>query len=122
MSYIGIDSRTAIQTTADKLAVFPVGATISMSVNFYDNIGDKFHATNAVLHHRLNRFDLLQLQSGPDNGTFVARAAHAGSTVLKVGFDMVQVGYLWNFCHRFGFVFLCVEMLKPSYCKLDHDQ
>ena len=84
VSYIGIDSRTDIQTTEDKLAVFPIGATVSMSVNFYDNIGDKFHSTNAVLHHRLNRFDLLQLQSGPDNGTFVARAAHAGSTVLKV--------------------------------------
>lgn len=30
------------------------------------------------------RFDYLQLQAGPENSTFAARAAHHGSTIFKV--------------------------------------
>ncbi|XP_022099452.1 nuclear pore membrane glycoprotein 210-like isoform X2 [Acanthaster planci] len=85
VSYIAIHSSSNLPTSpGEKLAVFPVGITLSLAVAFYDNVGDQFQATNTVLEHRLSRFDLLRLQAGPDNGTFIAQAAHIGSTIFKV--------------------------------------
>ncbi|XP_071795697.1 nuclear pore membrane glycoprotein 210-like isoform X2 [Asterias amurensis] len=85
VAYMAIYSATNLLTTrAEKLRVFPVGMTLSFAVAFYDNFGDRFEATNTVLQHRISRFDMLRLQAGPDNGTFVARATHSGSTIFKV--------------------------------------
>ncbi|XP_038053561.1 nuclear pore membrane glycoprotein 210-like [Patiria miniata] len=85
VSYMAIHSTSNLLTSrGEKLAVFPVGIGLSFAVAFYDNVGERFQATNTVLEHRLSRFDLLRLQAGSDNGTFVARPAHIGSTIFKV--------------------------------------
>ncbi|PIK62157.1 putative nuclear pore membrane glycoprotein [Apostichopus japonicus] len=85
VSYIAIEPATHLATskTAD-LKVYPVGLPLAFSVGFYDNIGERFDATNMRVAHRLHRFDYLQLQAGPENSTFAARAAHHGSTIFKI--------------------------------------
>jgi hypothetical protein len=75
---------TVIRTSGTKLAVIPVGTVLHLSVSYHDDVGAMFHRTNTRLKYRPNRFDLLQVSSGKDNGTLIARATEPGQTVLKV--------------------------------------
>ncbi|XP_019637955.1 PREDICTED: nuclear pore membrane glycoprotein 210-like [Branchiostoma belcheri] len=102
VSYITVNSETDVASYGNKLSVIPVGMTMTLRVNFHDNVGEEFHATSAVLKKRPNRFDLTQISRGPENGTFVLKAAHVGHTILKVwdeanpriaDFVPVPVGY-----------------------------
>ncbi|XP_033126135.1 nuclear pore membrane glycoprotein 210-like [Anneissia japonica] len=81
--YVSINCDTKLMTTDKRLRVFPVGLNLEFSASFYDNVGAKFDATNLDLEHRLNRYDLLQLQPAV-NSSFVARVAHQGSSLFKV--------------------------------------
>ncbi|XP_071946091.1 nuclear pore membrane glycoprotein 210-like [Antedon mediterranea] len=82
--YVYINCDTKLTTTDKKLHVFPVGLNLEFSTSFYDNVGAKFDSTNINVEHRLNRYDLLQLQPGVVNISFVARVAHQGSSLFKV--------------------------------------
>ncbi|KAI8519172.1 hypothetical protein Bbelb_024290 [Branchiostoma belcheri] len=102
VSYITVNSETDVAGYGNKLSVIPVGMTMTLRVSFHDNVGEEFHATSSVLKKRPNRFDLTQISRGPENGTFVLKAAHVGHTILKVwdegnpriaDFVPVPVGY-----------------------------
>ncbi|KAJ8036585.1 hypothetical protein HOLleu_20604 [Holothuria leucospilota] len=85
VSYIAVEPATHLGTdSSHHLEVYPVGLPLAFTVGFYDNIGEKFDATNMRVAHRLHRFDFLQLQAGPENATFSARAAHHGSTIFRI--------------------------------------
>ncbi|XP_066264893.1 nuclear pore membrane glycoprotein 210-like [Branchiostoma lanceolatum] len=84
VSYITVNSETDVASVGNKLSVIPVGMTITLRVSFHDNVGEEFHATSSALKKRPNRFDLTQISRGPENGTFVLKAAHVGHTILKV--------------------------------------
>ncbi|XP_078582959.1 nuclear pore membrane glycoprotein 210-like [Branchiostoma floridae x Branchiostoma japonicum] len=84
VSYITVNSETDVASVGNKLSVIPVGLTITLHVSYHDNVGEEFHATSSVLKKRPNRFDLTQISRGPENGTFVLKAAHVGHTILKV--------------------------------------
>ncbi|XP_070565297.1 nuclear pore membrane glycoprotein 210-like isoform X2 [Ptychodera flava] len=83
VSYLTINCDTVI-TSSKKLYTFPVGIGLSFIISFHDDVGEKFHATNTELNFRMNRFDLLQVNQGLENGTFVARATSIGNTIFKV--------------------------------------
>ncbi|XP_077992157.1 nuclear pore membrane glycoprotein 210-like [Glandiceps talaboti] len=84
VSYLSINCESTVTTTGQKLFSFPVGIALSFIISFHDDVGEKFHATNTELIFRINRFDLLQVNQGLQNGTFVARATSIGNTIFKV--------------------------------------
>ncbi|XP_059827483.1 nuclear pore membrane glycoprotein 210-like [Hypanus sabinus] len=68
----------------EELAAFPLGMTLTFTVNFYDLSGDQFHAHNTELYLALNRDDLLLIGPGTSNYTYVAQAANVGLTILAI--------------------------------------
>nr|XP_006822310.1 PREDICTED: nuclear pore membrane glycoprotein 210-like [Saccoglossus kowalevskii] len=84
VSYLAINCEMAVTTMERKLYSFPVGISLFFTISFHDDLGEKFHSTNSELNFRINRFDLLQVNQGLENGTFVARATSSGNTIFKV--------------------------------------
>lgn len=56
ISYLRISVSPQIYTTGGvSLAAFPLGMSLLITVEFYNSIGEKFHAQHAQLHLSVNR-------------------------------------------------------------------
>nr|XP_025045304.1 nuclear pore membrane glycoprotein 210-like isoform X5 [Pelodiscus sinensis] len=85
VSYLRISTSPQLYTTSStSLMAFPLGMALTLTVQFYDNIGEKFHAQNTQLYLALNRDDLLLIRPGTRNYTYVAQAVNRGVTVLGI--------------------------------------
>uniref|UniRef100_A0A8C4QW47 BIG2 domain-containing protein n=2 Tax=Eptatretus burgeri TaxID=7764 RepID=A0A8C4QW47_EPTBU len=76
--------------TNEPLEFFPLGAEIPLTVDFHDNMGDRFHVASVSLQTACNRDDLLQINRGSTNGTFTVRAVGVGLTLLCVEDSMTS--------------------------------
>uniref|UniRef100_UPI00358FE42E nuclear pore membrane glycoprotein 210 n=1 Tax=Myxine glutinosa TaxID=7769 RepID=UPI00358FE42E len=72
------------KVTNEALEFFPLGADIPLTVDFHDNVGDRFHVASVAVQTACNRDDLLQINRGATNGTFMVRAVGVGLTLLCV--------------------------------------
>ncbi|XP_031462245.1 nuclear pore membrane glycoprotein 210-like isoform X2 [Phasianus colchicus] len=85
ISYIRINVSPQIYTSSGiSLAAFPLGMSLLITVEFYNSIGEKFHAQHAQLHLSVNRDDLLLIRPANQNHTYVAQAVSRGVTLLTV--------------------------------------
>ncbi|XP_078082042.1 nuclear pore membrane glycoprotein 210-like [Mustelus asterias] len=85
VAYLSINTSPKLYIAKnEELAAFPLGMTLTFTVNFYDLSGDQFHAHNTELYLALNRDDLLLIGPGTRNNTYVAQAANIGLTLLAV--------------------------------------
>uniref|UniRef100_A0A8C3BHY5 Nucleoporin 210 like n=1 Tax=Cairina moschata TaxID=8855 RepID=A0A8C3BHY5_CAIMO len=85
ISYLRINISPKIYTAGGMpLATFPLGMSFTITVEFYNSIGEKFHAQNAQLHLSVNRDDLLLIRPANKNHTYNAQAVNRGVTLLTV--------------------------------------
>ncbi|KAM4017480.1 nuclear pore membrane glycoprotein 210-like [Anomaloglossus baeobatrachus] len=85
VSYLRIDVKPKFHTRrGHPLASFPVGITLELTVHFYSSIGEKFHAHKAKLRFATNRDDLLLIEPGIKNYTFLITTVMQGDTLLRV--------------------------------------
>ncbi|NXI74493.1 P210L protein, partial [Anseranas semipalmata] len=85
ISYLRINISPKIYTTGGmSLVTFPLGMSLTITVEFYNNIGEKFHAQNTQLHLSVNRDDLLLIRPANKNHTYVAQAVNRGVTLLTI--------------------------------------
>ncbi|XP_040395132.1 nuclear pore membrane glycoprotein 210-like isoform X2 [Cygnus olor] len=85
ISYLRINISPKIYTAGGmSLATFPLGMSLTITVEFYNSIGEKFHAQNAQLRLSVNRDDLLLIRSANKNHTYIAQAVNRGVTLLTV--------------------------------------
>ncbi|XP_015740000.1 nuclear pore membrane glycoprotein 210-like isoform X2 [Coturnix japonica] len=85
ISYLRINVSPQIYTSSGiSLAAFPLGMSLLITVEFYNSIGEKFHAQHAQLHLSVNRDDLLLIRPANKNHTYVAQAVSRGVTLLTV--------------------------------------
>ncbi|EMP28214.1 hypothetical protein UY3_14690 [Chelonia mydas] len=85
VSYLRISTSPQLYTiSSTSLMAFPLGMALTLTVQFYDNIGEKFHAQNTQLYLALNRDDLLLIRPGNKNYTYVAQAVNRGVTLLGI--------------------------------------
>ncbi|XP_040508537.1 nuclear pore membrane glycoprotein 210-like isoform X7 [Gallus gallus] len=85
ISYLRISVSPQIYTTGGvSLAAFPLGMSLLITVEFYNSIGEKFHAQHAQLHLSVNRDDLLLIRPANKNHSYVAQAVSRGVTLLTV--------------------------------------
>ncbi|XP_067936717.1 nuclear pore membrane glycoprotein 210-like [Watersipora subatra] len=85
--YIMLNCETELNT-AIPLGFIPVGSVLQFRVSSHDESGQRFDFTNSQIRFRPNRFDLLQVTSGPENRTVIVRAPSVspfrwGGTILK---------------------------------------
>nr|XP_056709486.1 nuclear pore membrane glycoprotein 210-like [Euleptes europaea] len=85
VSYLRLSSFPKLYT-ANKmpLRTFPLGMTLTFTVQFYDSTGEKFHTQNTQLFLALNRDDLLLIRPSNKNYTYVAQAVNRGATLVGV--------------------------------------
>ncbi|XP_035202398.1 nuclear pore membrane glycoprotein 210-like isoform X1 [Oxyura jamaicensis] len=85
ISYLRINISPKIYTAGGmSLAAFPLGMSLTVTVEFYNSIGEKFDAQNAQLHLSVNRDDLLLIRPANKNHTYMAQAVNRGVTLLTV--------------------------------------
>uniref|UniRef100_A0A674JJU1 BIG2 domain-containing protein n=1 Tax=Terrapene triunguis TaxID=2587831 RepID=A0A674JJU1_9SAUR len=85
VSYLRISTSPQLYTiSSTSLMAFPLGMALTLTVQFYDNIGEKFHAQNTQLYLALNRDDLLLIRPGNKNYTYIAQAVNRGVTLLGI--------------------------------------
>uniref|UniRef100_A0A8C5EXR3 Nucleoporin 210 like n=1 Tax=Gopherus evgoodei TaxID=1825980 RepID=A0A8C5EXR3_9SAUR len=85
VSYLRISTSPQLYTVrGTSLMAFPLGMALTLTVQFYDNIGEKFHAQNTQLYLALNRDDLLLIRPGSKNYTYIAQAVNRGVTLLGI--------------------------------------
>uniref|UniRef100_A0A8C4Y7J6 Nucleoporin 210 like n=1 Tax=Gopherus evgoodei TaxID=1825980 RepID=A0A8C4Y7J6_9SAUR len=86
VSYLRISTSPQLYTVrGTSLMAFPLGMALTLTVQFYDNIGEKFHAQNTQLYLALNRYnDLLLIRPGSKNYTYIAQAVNRGVTLLGI--------------------------------------
>uniref|UniRef100_A0A452HH77 BIG2 domain-containing protein n=1 Tax=Gopherus agassizii TaxID=38772 RepID=A0A452HH77_9SAUR len=85
VSYLRISTSPQLYTVSGtSLMAFPLGMALTLTVQFYDNIGEKFHAQNTQLYLALNRDDLLLIRPGSKNYTYIAQAVNRGVTLLGI--------------------------------------
>ncbi|KAL6068729.1 hypothetical protein STEG23_029892, partial [Scotinomys teguina] len=83
VTYLRMSSYPKLYTTQGRtLSAFPLGMTLTFIVEFYNNIGEKFHTHNTRLYMTLNRDDLLLIGPGNRNYTYMAQAVNRGVTVV----------------------------------------
>ncbi|NXA43132.1 P210L protein, partial [Eudromia elegans] len=66
------------------LHALPLGMSLTLTVQFYNYIGEKFHAQNTQLYLALNRDDLLLIRPGNKNYTYIAQTVNRGVTLLTI--------------------------------------
>uniref|UniRef100_A0A8C6Z3F6 BIG2 domain-containing protein n=1 Tax=Nothoprocta perdicaria TaxID=30464 RepID=A0A8C6Z3F6_NOTPE len=67
------------------LHALPLGMSLTLTVQFYNNIGEKFHAQNTQLYLALNRYDdLLLIRPGNKNYSYIAQTVNRGVTLLTI--------------------------------------
>ncbi|XP_006264393.3 nuclear pore membrane glycoprotein 210-like [Alligator mississippiensis] len=85
VSYMTISTSPKLYTTGSTpLVAFPLGMALTLTVEFYNNIGEKFHAQNTQIYLALNRDDLLLIRPGSKNYTYIAQAVNRGVTLLGI--------------------------------------
>ncbi|NXC49303.1 P210L protein, partial [Penelope pileata] len=85
ISYLRINIGPKIYTADGvPLAAFPLGMSLTITVEFYNNIGEKFHAQHAQLQLSVNRDDLLLIRPASKNHSYVAQAVSRGMTLLAI--------------------------------------
>uniref|UniRef100_A0A8C4J8N3 Nucleoporin 210 like n=1 Tax=Dromaius novaehollandiae TaxID=8790 RepID=A0A8C4J8N3_DRONO len=85
VSYLRINVSPKLYTTSSiSLAALPLGMSLTLTVQFYNNIGEKFHAQNTQLYLAVNRDDLLLIRPGSKNYTYIAQAVNRGVTLLTI--------------------------------------
>ncbi|XP_059121730.1 nuclear pore membrane glycoprotein 210-like isoform X1 [Peromyscus eremicus] len=83
VTYLRMSSYPKLHTAQGRtLSAFPLGMSLTFIVEFYNNIGEKFHTHNTRLYMALNRDDLLLIGPGNKNYTYMAQAVNRGVTVL----------------------------------------
>ncbi|XP_077144594.1 nuclear pore membrane glycoprotein 210-like isoform X2 [Ranitomeya variabilis] len=85
VSYLRIDVKPKLHTRSrHPQASFPVGITLELTVHFYSSIGERFHAQKTKLRFATNRDDLLLIEPGIKNYTFMITTVMQGDTLLRV--------------------------------------
>ncbi|XP_060109889.1 nuclear pore membrane glycoprotein 210-like [Heteronotia binoei] len=85
VSYLRLSSFPKLYTASRMpLHAFPLGMTLTFTVQFYDSTGEKFHTQNTQLYLALNRDDLLLIRPSNKNYTYVAQAVNRGVTLVGV--------------------------------------
>uniref|UniRef100_A0ABK0L563 Nucleoporin 210-like n=1 Tax=Rattus norvegicus TaxID=10116 RepID=A0ABK0L563_RAT len=83
VTYLRLSSYPKLYTAQGRtLSAFPLGMSLTFIVEFYNNIGEKFHTHNTRLYMALNRDDLLLIGPGNKNYTYMAQAVNKGVTVV----------------------------------------
>ncbi|XP_028608917.1 nuclear pore membrane glycoprotein 210-like [Grammomys surdaster] len=83
VTYLRLSSYPKLYTAQGRtLSAFPLGMSLTFIVEFYNNIGEKFHTHNTRLYMALNRDDLLLIGPGNRNYTYMAQAVNKGVTVV----------------------------------------
>ncbi|XP_053522186.1 nuclear pore membrane glycoprotein 210-like [Artibeus jamaicensis] len=82
-TYLRVISQPKLYTAQRRmLSAFPLGMSLTFTVQFYNSIGEKFHTHNTQLYLALNRDDLLLIGPGKKNYTYVAQAVNRGVTLV----------------------------------------
>ncbi|XP_040264899.1 nuclear pore membrane glycoprotein 210-like [Bufo bufo] len=85
VNYLRIEVNPKLHTrSGHPLASFPVGITLELNVHFYSSIGEKFHTQKTQLRFATNRDDLLLIEPGIRNYTFLVTTVMQGETLLRV--------------------------------------
>ena len=71
-------------TPNSKQHAFPLGYTAEFIAQLHDSIGRSFDYAEISLGHRLNRFDIVTVSPGGENGTYTVKAAKQGNAILKI--------------------------------------
>ncbi|XP_073077311.1 nuclear pore membrane glycoprotein 210-like isoform X4 [Manis javanica] len=83
VTYLRMSSQPRLYTAPGRtLSAFPLGMSLTFVVQFYNNIGEKFHTHNTQLYLALNRDDLLLIGPGTRNYTYMAQAVNRGVTIV----------------------------------------
>ncbi|XP_021502394.1 nuclear pore membrane glycoprotein 210-like [Meriones unguiculatus] len=83
VTYLRLSSYPKLYTAQGRtLSAFPLGMSLTFIVEFYNNIGEKFHTHNTRLYMALNRDDLLLIGPGNRNYTYMAQAVNKGVTIV----------------------------------------
>ena len=56
VSYLMINSDTAMRTSSGQLSSVPRGTTLRFTVTYHDDVGDTFYATNVDMRYRCSRW------------------------------------------------------------------
>ncbi|XP_049637557.1 nuclear pore membrane glycoprotein 210-like [Suncus etruscus] len=85
VAYLRMSSQPKLYTTQGRvLSAFPLGMSLTFTVEFYSSIGEKFHTHNTQLYLALNRDDLLLIGPGNRNYTYMAQAVNRGLTLVSL--------------------------------------
>ncbi|XP_075043553.1 nuclear pore membrane glycoprotein 210-like [Mixophyes fleayi] len=85
VSYFRIEVKPKLHTKSGlPLASFPLGITLRLTVYFYSNIGERFHAQTTQLGLAINRDDLLLIEPDINNYTFLVTTVTHGVTLLRM--------------------------------------
>ncbi|XP_055216102.1 nuclear pore membrane glycoprotein 210-like isoform X4 [Gorilla gorilla gorilla] len=83
VTYLRVSSQPKLYTAQGRtLSAFPLGMSLTFTVQFYNSIGEKFHTHNTQLYLALNRDDLLLIGPGNKNYTYMAQAVNRGLTLV----------------------------------------
>ncbi|XP_054969455.1 nuclear pore membrane glycoprotein 210-like isoform X13 [Pan paniscus] len=83
VTYLRVSSQPKLYTAQGRtLSAFPLGMSLTFTVQFYNSIGEKFHTHNTQLYLALNRDDLLHIGPGNKNYTYMAQAVNRGLTLV----------------------------------------
>nr|XP_035135834.2 nuclear pore membrane glycoprotein 210-like isoform X3 [Callithrix jacchus] len=85
VTYLRVSSQPKLYTAQGRiLSAFPLGMSLTFTVQFYNSIGEKFHTHNTQLYLALNRDDLLLIGPGNKNYTYMAQAVNRGLTLVRI--------------------------------------
>uniref|UniRef100_A0A2K6UU41 Nucleoporin 210 like n=1 Tax=Saimiri boliviensis boliviensis TaxID=39432 RepID=A0A2K6UU41_SAIBB len=85
VAYLRVSSQPKLYVAQGRiLSAFPLGMSLTFTVQFYNSIGEKFHTHNTQLYLALNRDDLLLTGPGNKNYTYMAQAVNRGLTLVRI--------------------------------------
>ncbi|XP_064226483.1 nuclear pore membrane glycoprotein 210-like isoform X15 [Aotus nancymaae] len=85
VTYLRVSSQPKLYTAQGRiLSAFPLGMSLTFTVQFYNSVGEKFYTQNTQLYLALNRDDLLLIGPGNKNYTYMAQAVNRGLTLVRI--------------------------------------
>ncbi|XP_061462855.1 nuclear pore membrane glycoprotein 210-like isoform X2 [Rhineura floridana] len=85
VSYLRMSSSPKLYTASRvPLSAFPLGMSLTLTIQFYDSTGEMFHVQSTQLYLALNRDDLLLIRPSNKNYTYIAQAVNRGVTLVGV--------------------------------------
>ncbi|CAH2313255.1 nuclear pore membrane glyco 210 [Pelobates cultripes] len=85
VSYVRIVSSPTFHTSDNRqLSMIPLGVTLHFALQFHDSTGDIFHSHNSIVKLATNRDDLVQVEKGVTNNTFIVHTVNVGLTIFHV--------------------------------------